>query len=145
MCGTRGGGRFTGLGLADEDSDVDRRGVFVLPFPWTSGLVEPPRDLVSADGSSSYWELEKTMRQGIRPTPTPSRRCSWPRSRPGDEIGEWLLESRDAFVSAEIYRSFGRYALSQLKKLNPDPSPGGRTASWSCVGSRTTPSCRSTR
>src|SRR5580698_2036589 len=32
-------------GLADEDSDVDRRGVFVLPLTWTHGLVAPPEDL----------------------------------------------------------------------------------------------------
>ncbi|MFT3769500.1 MAG: hypothetical protein QM820_29025 [Minicystis sp.] len=32
-------------------------------------------------------------------------------------MGEWILAERDAFVSAEIYGSFGRYALSQLKRL----------------------------
>ena len=50
-------------GLAGEGSDTDRRGVFALPFPWTTGLAEPPRDLVSADGSTSYWEVEKAIRQ----------------------------------------------------------------------------------
>ena len=105
-------------GLSDEDSDVDRRGVFVLPFPWTSGLVEAPRDLVSADGSSSYWEVGKTLRQGIRADPNTLETLFVASVETRDEIGEWLLEARDAFVSAEIYRSFGRYALSQLKKLN---------------------------
>ncbi|MBK6696002.1 MAG: nucleotidyltransferase domain-containing protein [Myxococcales bacterium] len=37
-------------GLSDASSDVDRRGVFALPFQWTQGLVAPPEDLVSADG-----------------------------------------------------------------------------------------------
>ncbi len=105
-------------GLSDEDSDVDRRGVFVLPLPWTSALVEPPRDLVSADGSSGYWEVEKALRQGIRADPNTLETLFVASAEPRDEIGEWLLEDRDAFVSAEIYRSFGRYALSQLKKLN---------------------------
>src|SRR5262249_18007189 len=40
-----------------------------------------------------------------------------PSARALDPIGEWILEARDAFVSAEIYGSFGRYALSQLKRL----------------------------
>jgi len=35
-----------------------------------------------------------------------------------DPMGEWLLEARDAFVSAEIFGSFGRYAMSQLTKLS---------------------------
>src|SRR5689334_9848878 len=38
-------------GLAGEGSDIDVRGLFCLPFSWTVGLVEPPSDLVSADGS----------------------------------------------------------------------------------------------
>ena len=40
-------------GVADERSDTDRRGVFVLPMQWTIGLVDPPLDLVSADGSQT--------------------------------------------------------------------------------------------
>ena len=38
-------------------------------------------------------------------------------ARATDVLGEWVLGARDAFVSAEIYGSFGRYALSQLKRL----------------------------
>ena len=37
-------------GVADEGSDEDRRGVFVLPAPWLTGLADPPLDLVSLDG-----------------------------------------------------------------------------------------------
>src|SRR6185295_7165906 len=29
-------------GVADEGSDEERRGVFVLPLEWTMGLVDPP-------------------------------------------------------------------------------------------------------
>src|SRR5580693_8406783 len=56
-------------GLADEGSDTDRRGVFVLPFGWTLGLAEPARDLVSADGSATYWEVGKAVRQALRADP----------------------------------------------------------------------------
>jgi hypothetical protein len=34
-----------------------------------------------------------------------------------DPIDEWMLEARDAFVSTEIYGTFGRYALGQLRRL----------------------------
>ncbi len=104
-------------GLSDEGSDVDRRGVFVLPFAWTTGLVEAPLDLVSRDGSSSYWEVGKALRQGIRADPNTLETLFVDSVEARDETGEWILESREAFVSAEIYGSFGRYALSQLKKL----------------------------
>jgi hypothetical protein len=46
-------------GLADSDSDVDRRGTFALPFTWTQGLIVPPDDLISADGSATYWAVGK--------------------------------------------------------------------------------------
>ncbi|AGP32812.1 DNA polymerase beta superfamily protein [Sorangium cellulosum] len=105
-------------GLAHEGSDTDRRGVFALPFPWTTGLAEPPRDLVSADGSASYWEVEKAIRQALRADPNTLELLFVPTAEARDEIGAWILEARSAFVSSAIYGSFGRYALSQLKRLS---------------------------
>lgn len=104
-------------GLADASSDVDRRGVFALPFRWTLGLVAPPEDLVSADGSTTYWAAGKAIRQALRADPNTLEVLFLPSATPRDEIGEWLLAERDAFVSVEIYGTFGRYALGQLRKL----------------------------
>ena len=104
-------------GLAEEGSDTDLRGAFVLPFPWTTGLGEPPRDLVSADGSATYWEAGKAIRQALRADPNTLELLHVDGVRALDPIGQWMLDARDAFVSAEIYGSFGRYALSQLKRL----------------------------
>jgi hypothetical protein len=104
-------------GLAHDGSDTDRRGVFALPFPWTAGLAEPPRDLVSEDGSASYWEVEKAIRQALRADPNTLELLFVASAAPRDPIGAWLLEAREAFVSTAIYGSFGRYALSQLKRL----------------------------
>ncbi|XXX74902.1 nucleotidyltransferase domain-containing protein [Sorangium sp. So ce134] len=105
-------------GLASEGSDTDRRGVFALPFPWTTGLAEPPTDLVSIDGSSSYWEIEKAIRQALRADPNTLELLFVRTAEPRDEIGAWLLAARESFVSSAIYGSFGRYALSQLKRLS---------------------------
>ncbi len=104
-------------GLAHEGSDEDLRGAFALPFPWTNGLVEPPQDLIRADGSESYWEVGKLIRQGLRADPNTLEALFVQDVRPLDEIGAWILESRHIFVSREVYSSFGRYALSQLKRL----------------------------
>lgn len=104
-------------GLANEGSDTDRRGVFVLPFSWTTGLVEAPLDLVSTDGSSTYWELGKALRQAVRADPNTLEIFFVSTIDVRDPMGQWLLDIRNALVSAEIYGSFGRYALSQLKKL----------------------------
>lgn len=104
-------------GLADEGSDTDLRGVFVLPFPWTIGLLERPHTLTSADGSATYWEHRKAIEQAARADPNTLELLFVHTVRATDPIGEWLLDARDAFASADLFGSFGRYAVSQLGKL----------------------------
>jgi hypothetical protein len=103
-------------GVAEEGSDEDRRGVFVLPFAWTTGLAEPPLDLVSVDGSHTYWEIGKAIRQALRADPN-TLEMLFAHPHVVDEMGAQLVAIRDAFLSIEIYGSFGRYALSQLDRL----------------------------
>ncbi len=107
-------------GLSEAGSDFDTRGVFLFPFPWTTGLANPPDVVVSADGNETYWELGRTVRQLLRADPNTLEMLFVPGARavgPMRGVGERLIAERDAFVSAEIYGSFGRYALSQAKKL----------------------------
>jgi hypothetical protein len=103
-------------GVADEGSDEDRRGVFVLPAPWLTGLADPPLDLVSLDGSQTYWELGKAIRQALRGDPN-TLEMLFARPTVVDPIAEDLVAMRAGFLSLEIYGSFGRYALSQLDRL----------------------------
>lgn len=104
-------------GLADATSDTDLRGVFVLPFSWLARVGSSPEDLLSADGSSAFWEVAKVVSNGLRADPNTLELLFVPGVRALDPIGERLLAERDAFVSARIHASFGQYALSQLKKL----------------------------
>jgi hypothetical protein len=104
-------------GLATEGSDTDLRGAFVLPFSWATGLLDPPTTLTSADGSVTYWEHRKAIHQALRADPNTLELLFVESVRPLDPIGEWLLAERDAFVSADLFGSFGRYAVSQLGKL----------------------------
>jgi hypothetical protein len=103
-------------GLSDESSDEDMRGIFALPISWTFGLVAPPEDLVTADGSTTLWSATKAIRQALRADPNTLETFFLP-SRALDPIGEWIIAERDAFPSREIFGSFGRYALGQLRKL----------------------------
>ncbi|MFO0599836.1 MAG: nucleotidyltransferase domain-containing protein [Myxococcaceae bacterium] len=105
-------------GLADDQSDTDLRGAFALPFSWTGGLAEPPVDLVSADGSATYWEVRKLVEQALRADPNTLELLFVPSVKALDEIGQWVLDAREAFVSKLLFGSFGRYALSQLDKLS---------------------------
>jgi len=104
-------------GLADERSDVDLRGAFALPLDFTLGLHRPPDSLVSADGSQTYWEVRKLVEQALRADPNTLELLFVPSVVALDDIGRWILEAREAFVSKLLFGSFGRYALSQLDKL----------------------------
>lgn len=104
-------------GLAHEGSDIDRRRVFLLPFPWTTGLASPTDAFVSRDGSTTTWEIEKAIRQALRADPNTLEMLFVPDVEAADEVGAELLAARDAFVSARIHGSFGRYALSQGRRL----------------------------
>lgn len=103
-------------GVADDGSDEDRRGVFVLPAPWTTGLAEPPLDLVSLDGSHTYWEIGKAIRQALRADPN-TLEMLFANPVVLDPMAAELVAMRGGFLSLEIYGSFGRYALSQLDRL----------------------------
>ncbi len=105
-------------GLAHDTSDTDHRGVMVLPLSWTLGLQAPPTELVSLDGSDTYWSVDKAVRQGLRADPNTLEMLFVDGVTAHDEMGQWLLDERDAFVSRLILGSFGRYALSQLSKLH---------------------------
>ena len=104
-------------GLAEAHSDVDRRGLFVLPFPWSARLGAAQAELTSVDGSSTYWEIAKVIAQAVRADPNTLEMLFVPSVRALDPLGQQVLSERDAFASARIYASFGQYALSQLKKL----------------------------
>jgi hypothetical protein len=105
-------------GVADTGSDEDRRGVFVAPLPWVSGLVDAPEDLLSADRTTAAWEVGKAVRQALRADPNTLEMLFLADvAAVRDPMGAWLVAARSAFVSQAIYDSFGRYALSQLDRL----------------------------
>ena len=105
-------------GLADAGSDEDHRGVFVVPLAWTTGFIDAPGDLSTADATGAYWEVGKALRQAVRADPnTLEMLFVADATAVRDPLGAQVLAVRDACVSQEIYGSFGRYALSQLDRL----------------------------
>lgn len=104
-------------GLADQGSDTDHRGVMVLPLMWQASLSAAPEELVSLDGSSTYWTVQKVVTQALRADPNTLEMLFVPDVRALDDMGQWILDAREAFVSQAIHGSFARYAISQLRKL----------------------------
>jgi hypothetical protein len=105
-------------GLSDPLSDTDHKGVFLLPFTWTNGIGDAPSTLMSADGSDTYWEYDKTIRQLLRADPNTMEMVWVSEIRVTDPCAEALIQHRDAFSSVEVYGTFGRYAIAQARKLS---------------------------
>ncbi len=122
----------TAWGLADETSDQDHRGVFVLPLPWLTGLVEPPADLLSDDRTVAHWEVGKAVRQGLRADPN-TLEMLFASPTIIDAMGAIFYDLRMAMISREIYGAFGRYALAQLDRLQHNQRLAAhreRTLAW---------------
>ncbi|TNY36461.1 nucleotidyltransferase [Thermomonospora catenispora] len=107
-------------GLDTEDSDVDRRGVFLAPTPLFWGLDKPPTHLEGPEPERFSWELERFCDLALQANPTVLE-CLWsPLVETATDLGRELLLIRTAFLSRRAHRTFTRYADSQFRKLQAD-------------------------
>lgn len=104
-------------GLADEESDEDLRGWFLLPFDDLVGLWDHPDEIQDPETDAAYWEIEKLLYQALRADAN-TLECLWsPLPRMVTPLGERLLGMRHTFLSMNVLGSFGRYAASQFQKI----------------------------
>jgi predicted nucleotidyltransferase len=107
----------TAWGLAGPTSDEDLRGAFLLPFDLSASLFDPPDELQPAGAEAQYWEVGKLIRAGLRGEANVLEALWTPLVKRATPAGEWLRERRGVFTSKRIHQSFGRYAMSQLQKM----------------------------
>ena len=105
-------------GLSREDSDIDVRGVIVGPGSWYHGFRGGPEQVEESPDHVLY-EIRKFFRLAAAANPT-ALELLW--TEPEDHrvvarSGERLLAERGAFLSRRVAESFGKYALSQLKRI----------------------------
>lgn len=107
----------TAWGLSGEDSDLDLKGIFVLPMEQSAGLWDPPDEIQDPANDTQYWEVQKAVYQGLRADANTLEMLWSPRVQVCTELGQQLLERRRMFVSRNIFGTFGRYAMSQFRKM----------------------------
>ncbi|MEU6196908.1 nucleotidyltransferase domain-containing protein [Streptomyces sp. NPDC047061] len=108
------------FGLATEDSDTDRRGVFLAPTPLFWGLAKPPTHVEGPGEEQFSWELERFCELALRANPNILECLHSPLVERLDDTGRELLALRGAFLSRRAYDSFTGYALAQRRKLDAD-------------------------
>ncbi|GLW11028.1 nucleotidyltransferase [Microtetraspora sp. NBRC 13810] len=113
-------------GLETEESDVDRRGVFVAPTPWFWRLDKPPTHVEGPLPEQFSWEVERFCGLALEANPTVLE-CLWsPLVERVTPAGEDLLALRTAFLSTRAHRSFLHYAEGRFRRFDPERPPWKR-------------------
>lgn len=112
-------------GLDTEDSDVDRRGVFVLPASELLGL-HPIVDTVDhTDPDWVLYEVAKFIRLALKGNPSIVELLFMDPYEVLEPEGRMLIENRAALLSEPAVRAaFGGYAMAQARKLLKRESEG---------------------
>ncbi|MGK5694658.1 nucleotidyltransferase domain-containing protein [Streptomyces sp. URMC 128] len=105
------------FGLATDDSDTDRRGVFLAPTPWFWRFDKPPTHVEGPAEEQFSWELERFCGLALRANPNILECLHSPLVEYADDTGRELLALREAFLSRQVHDTFARYAQSQRRKL----------------------------
>ncbi|MEU8764023.1 nucleotidyltransferase domain-containing protein [Streptomyces sp. NPDC048659] len=108
------------FGLATEDSDVDRRGVYLAPTPLFWRFEKPPAHVDGPAEEQFSWELERFCELALRSNPNVLECLHSPIVEHVDTVGRELLDLRGAFLSRTAHTSFVRYAQGQGRKLEAD-------------------------
>jgi predicted nucleotidyltransferase len=107
-------------GLETDDSDVDRRGVYVAPAELQWSLFGAPEQFEDNTAQACYWELQKFLIMALKANPNILECLYSPIVEKATPLGEELLSIRNAFLSQMIFQTFNGYAMSQFKKIEQD-------------------------
>lgn len=107
-------------GLDNENSDTDRRGIYLPPAELHWSLSGVPEQLENAENQECYWELKKFIDLALRANPNVLECLYTPLIEHATPLAHELLAMRQAFLSRLAYQTFNGYVLSQFKKLEQD-------------------------
>ncbi len=113
-------------GLADDASDVDRRGFYLPPAQRHWSLYGVPEILECEATQEAYWEIQKFLILALKANPNVLECLYTPIVEKSTPISAELLEGRARFLSRLVYQTFNGYALSQFKKMQADVRNQGR-------------------
>lgn len=104
-------------GLASDESDVDRRGIYLPPAELHWSLASVPAQIERRDTDEVYWELERFIRLGIKANPNILECLYTPLVEVATPIAEELLGIRSSFLSQLIFRTYDHYVHEQFSKI----------------------------
>ena len=107
-------------GLSHDESDTDRRGVYLPPAHMHWSIYGVPEQLENLETEETYWEIEKFLKLALKANPNVLEALYTPLVEHATPLAEELRAMRSVFLSKLIYQTFNGYAMSQFKKLESD-------------------------
>ncbi|AOW99625.1 nucleotidyltransferase [Moorena producens PAL-8-15-08-1] len=108
------------FGLDDENSDTDRRGIYLPPAVVHWSLYGIPEQLENHETQECYWELQKFIILALKANPNVLECLYTPLVETATPLAEELLAIRDIFLSKLVYQTYNGYVMSQFKKMEQD-------------------------
>jgi len=113
-------------GLASEESDTDRRGIYLPPAEMQWSLYGVPEQLENPATEEAYWELQKFLVLALKANPNVLECLYTPVVEHATALAEELRAMRGAFLSKLVYQTYNGYVLSQFKKLDTGRARHGK-------------------
>lgn len=107
-------------GLDTDESDTDRRGVYLAPADLQWSLFGAPEQFEDNTTQSCYWELQKFLTLALKANPNILECLYSPMVEKVTPLGAELIAVREHFLSQMIFQTFNGYAMSQFKKIEQD-------------------------
>jgi len=113
-------------GLDVDDSDIDRRGIYLPSANLQWSLYGIPEQIENVETQECYWELQKFLVLGLKANPNILECLYTPLIEQANPIAQELLAGREAFLSKLVYQTYNGYVLSQFRKLEQDLRTAGK-------------------
>ena len=113
-------------GLETDDSDTDRRGIYLPPAHLEWSLYGVPEQLENDETQEAYWELQKFLVMALKGNPNILECLYTPIVEYATPLAQELLDMRGAFLSKVVYQTYNGYVMSQFKRIQADVRNHGR-------------------
>ncbi len=113
-------------GLADDASEIDRRGFYLPPADLHWSLYGVPEQLECYETQESYWEIQKFIVLALKANPNVLECLYSPIVETATPLAEELLSMKEAFLSKLVFQTYSGYVASQFKKMQTDIRNQGR-------------------
>lgn len=107
-------------GLDDEDSDIDRRGIYLPPADLHWSLYGVPDQLENDATQEVYWELQKFVVLALKANPNVLECLYTPIVETATPLAQEMLDMRAVFLSKLVFQTYSGYVASQFKKMQTD-------------------------